>query len=80
MHTYVSQTRFTLSAFQWVSVSAAIGQYGYLVTSRWRVIAYTGLPHALVKKLTAEAIDWRAKTVAVPARKKGKGAQGVSCC
>jgi integrase len=44
--------------------------------ARLAVIAYTGLPHALVKKLTPEAIDWRAKTVAVPARKKGKGAAG----
>ena len=44
--------------------------------ARLAVIAYTGLPHALIKKLTPEAIDWRAKTVTVPARKKGKGAAG----
>ena len=44
--------------------------------ARLAVIAYTGLPHALIKKLTPEAINWRTKTVAVPARKKGKGAAG----
>ena len=44
--------------------------------ARLAVIAYTGLPHALIKKLTPEAINWRTKTVTVPARKKGKGAAG----
>jgi integrase len=41
--------------------------------ARLAVIAYTGLPHALLKQLTPEMIDWDAKVVHVPARKKGKG-------
>jgi len=43
--------------------------------ARIAVIAYTGLPHALVKKLTPASVDFRSKSVAVPARKKGKGAE-----
>jgi integrase len=41
--------------------------------ARIAVIAYTGLPHALIKKLTPEAIDWRLGTVTVPRRHKGRG-------
>jgi integrase len=41
--------------------------------ARLAVIAYTGLPHALIKQLTPESINWRAKTVTVPKRRKGRG-------
>jgi integrase len=41
--------------------------------ARLAVIAYTGLPHSLVKRLTPASVDWEAKTVTVPRRHKGKG-------
>jgi integrase len=41
--------------------------------ARIAVIAYTGLPHSLIKRLTPEAIDWRLGTVTVPRRHKGRG-------
>jgi integrase len=44
--------------------------------ARLAVIAYTGLPHKLVKQLTPASINWRAKTVTVAKRRKGKGAVG----
>ncbi len=43
--------------------------------ARLAVVAYTGLPHALLKRLTPDCIDWRAGTVTVPRRHKGKGAK-----
>ena len=39
--------------------------------ARLAVIAYTGLPHSLLKSLTREMIDWQGKGVTVPARRKG---------
>lgn len=44
--------------------------------ARLAVIAYTGLPHALVKQLTPDSINWRARTVTVAKRRKGKGVEG----
>lgn len=41
--------------------------------ARLTVIAYTGLPHALLKALRPDMIDWRGKAVTVPARRKGAG-------
>jgi integrase len=41
--------------------------------ARLAVIAYTGLPHALLKRLTPASIDWQIGTVTVPRRHKGKG-------
>lgn len=41
--------------------------------ARLAVIAYTGLPHALLKALRPEMIDWQGKAVTVPARRKGAG-------
>jgi integrase len=41
--------------------------------ARLAVIAYTGLPQALLKALRPEMIDWRGKAVTVPARRKGAG-------
>jgi integrase len=41
--------------------------------ARLAVIAYTGLPHSLLKRLSRDMIDWQGKTVTVPARRKGKG-------
>jgi integrase len=41
--------------------------------ARLAVIAFTGLPHSLVKQLTPEAVDWRGKRLTVPRRHKGKG-------
>jgi hypothetical protein len=43
------------------------------------VIAYTGLPHKLVKQLTPEAINWRAKTVASSDSGRAKG-RSPACC
>ena len=40
---------------------------------RLAVIAYTGLPHALVKKLTPASINWQTGIITVPRRQKGKG-------
>src|SRR5688500_2118765 len=37
------------------------------------VIAYTGLPHSLVKRLAPADVDLDARTVTVPARRKGRG-------
>ena len=44
--------------------------------ARLAVIAYTGLPHKLVKQLTPDSINWRAKTVTVAKRRKGQGVEG----
>jgi integrase len=41
--------------------------------ARLAVIAFTGLPHSLVKRLTADSVDWRLGTITVPRRHKGKG-------
>ena len=41
--------------------------------ARLAVIAYTGLPHSLLKRLRPEDVDWRAKTITVPGRRKGRG-------
>jgi integrase len=41
--------------------------------ARLAVIAYTGLPHSLLKRLTRDMIDWRGKALTVPARRKGAG-------
>jgi integrase len=41
--------------------------------ARLQVIAYTGLPHALLKRLRREMIDWQGKALSVPARRKGAG-------
>lgn len=44
--------------------------------ARLAVIAYTGLPHSLIKRLTAADVDSKGLTVRVPARRKGRGATG----
>lgn len=41
--------------------------------ARIAVIAYTGLPHSLLKRLTPESVDWTAGTIHVPRRHKGHG-------
>ncbi|HXG54772.1 MAG TPA: tyrosine-type recombinase/integrase [Vicinamibacterales bacterium] len=41
--------------------------------ARLAVIAYTGLPHSLLKRLRAADVDSERRTITVPARKKGKG-------
>ncbi len=41
--------------------------------ARLAVIAYTGLPHSLLKRLTHESVNWQARTFTVPRRHKGKG-------
>lgn len=41
--------------------------------ARLAVIAYTGLPHSLIKRLTPDSVDWRAGVITVPRRHKGKG-------
>jgi integrase len=41
--------------------------------ARARVMAWTGLPHASLMQLTAASVDFTAKTVYVPRRRKGKG-------
>ena len=41
--------------------------------ARLGVIAYTGLPHSLIKRLTPSMVDWKGKTLNVPARRKGGG-------
>jgi integrase len=41
--------------------------------ARLAVIAFTGLPHALVKKLTPASVNWQTGIIAVPRRQKGKG-------
>jgi integrase len=43
--------------------------------ARLAVIAFTGLPQSLLKRLTREMVDWQAGTVTVPRRRKGKGAK-----
>lgn len=40
---------------------------------RLRLMAWTGLPPALVKNIREEHIDWRAKELLVTPRRKGKG-------
>src|SRR4029453_2691001 len=40
---------------------------------RLAVIAYTGLPHSLIKRLTPAMVDWQGKALNVPARRKGAG-------
>jgi integrase len=41
--------------------------------ARLEVIAYTGLPHALLKALTRDMVDWQQGLLSVPARHKGGG-------
>lgn len=41
--------------------------------ARLAVIAYTGLPHSLLKRLVPADVDCERRFVTVPARKKGKG-------
>jgi integrase len=41
--------------------------------ARLAVIAYTGLPHSLLKRLRPEDVDWQGQTIFVPARRKGRG-------
>jgi integrase len=41
--------------------------------ARLALIAYTGLPHALLKRLTPESVNWQEGKVTVPRRHKGKG-------
>jgi integrase len=41
--------------------------------ARIAVIAYTGLPHGLLKALRPTMVDWQGKAVTVPARRKGAG-------
>lgn len=41
--------------------------------ARLCVIAYTGLPHAQVMRLRPEHIDWAARLVYIPGRRKGEG-------
>lgn len=41
--------------------------------ARLRLILRTGWPHAQVKRLLPEHIDWKLQVVRVPARRKGKG-------
>jgi integrase len=41
--------------------------------ARIAVIAFTGLPHSLLKRLTPDYVDWRLGTITVPRRHKGKG-------
>lgn len=41
--------------------------------ARCLVMAWTGLPHASLMQLTAASVDFTAKTVYVPRRRKGKG-------
>ncbi len=41
--------------------------------ARLNVIAYTGLPHAQVMRLLPEHIDWAARLVYIPGRRKGEG-------
>lgn len=41
--------------------------------ARALVIAYVGIPHALLKQITEDMVDWTARTVWVPERRKGKG-------
>ena len=41
--------------------------------ARIAVIAYTGLPHSLVKQLTPGCVDWQLGLVTVPRRHKGRG-------
>jgi integrase len=41
--------------------------------ARLTVIAYTGLPHSLLKRLTPDMVDWTGKALHVPARRKGAG-------
>jgi integrase len=41
--------------------------------ARLMVIAYTGLPHAQIARLEPEHIDWAARLVYVPGRRKGGG-------
>jgi integrase len=43
--------------------------------ARLMVIAYTGIPHAQLKRITVGDVDFRAKTVRVEGRKKGAGTQ-----
>jgi len=40
---------------------------------RLRLIAYTGLPHKLVKQITRDGINWEGRTVLAAKRRKGTG-------
>jgi len=42
---------------------------------RLRLIAYTGLPHKLVKQITADGIDWEKGRVLAAKRRKGTGVE-----
>lgn len=44
--------------------------------ARLSVIAFTGLPHAIIAQLVPENVNLRAKTIAVPGRQKGAGTRG----
>jgi integrase len=41
--------------------------------ARLSVIAYTGLPHAQIMRLQPEHIDWAARVIYIPGRRKGEG-------
>lgn len=41
--------------------------------ARALVMTHTGIPHALLKRITERDVDWRARTVWVSARRKGQG-------
>lgn len=44
--------------------------------ARLMVMAYTGIPHAQLRTITEEAVNFAGKTVAVAGRRKGKGTTG----
>ena len=44
--------------------------------ARLTLIAYAGLPNAIIAALTKDAVNFRARTVAVPGRAKGHGTRG----
>jgi len=46
---------------------------GSKTSARLAVMAYTGLPQSLIKRLTPADIDWRSATLYAPQRHKGKG-------
>jgi integrase len=41
--------------------------------ARLAVIAFTGLPHSLIKRLSPQSVDWQMGTIDVPRRHKGRG-------
>jgi integrase len=46
---------------------------GSKTAARLAVMAFTGLPQSLIKRLRPADIDWQAGTLYAPARRKGKG-------